>query len=45
MIERDARIDTAQRDIEKRAIKLFALRQPMAGDLRVVLTGWRIASP
>ncbi|WP_395645911.1 phosphate signaling complex protein PhoU [Terricaulis sp.] len=43
VIERDARIDTAQHDVEKRAIKLFALRQPMASDLRVVLTGWRIA--
>lgn len=44
VMERDARIDAAQREIEKRAIKLFALRQPMAGDLRIVLTGWRIAS-
>jgi phosphate transport system protein len=43
VIERDARIDTAQREVEKRAIKLFALRQPLAGDLRVVLTAWRIA--
>ncbi len=43
VIERDARIDAAQREIERRAIKLFALRQPMAGDLRVVLTAWRIA--
>ncbi len=40
---RDAKIDLAQREVEKRAIKLFALRQPMANDLRVVLTGWRIA--
>ncbi|HVY86460.1 MAG TPA: phosphate signaling complex protein PhoU [Caulobacterales bacterium] len=44
VIERDAKIDAAQHDIEKRAIKLFALRQPFANDLRVVLTGWRIAS-
>ncbi|MGE0597497.1 MAG: phosphate signaling complex protein PhoU [Hyphomonadaceae bacterium] len=43
VIERDAKIDGAQRDLERRAIKLFALRQPMASDLRVVLTGWRIA--
>lgn len=43
LIERDAKIDAAQREVEKRAIKLFALRQPMAGDLRVVLTAWRIA--
>lgn len=44
VIERDAKIDAAQRGVEKRAIKLFALRQPMASDLRVVLTAWRIAS-
>ena len=43
VMERDARIDQAQREVEKRAIKLFALRQPFAEDLRVVLTGWRIA--
>jgi phosphate transport system protein len=43
VIERDAKIDAAQHDVEKRAIKLFALRQPFASDLRVVLTGWRIA--
>ncbi len=43
VMARDAKIDAAQRDVEKRAIKLFALRQPMANDLRVVLTGWRIA--
>ncbi len=43
VIDRDGKIDAAQRDVEKRAIKLFALRQPMASDLRVVLTGWRIA--
>jgi phosphate transport system protein len=43
VIERDVKIDAAQREVERRAIKLFALRQPMASDLRVVLTGWRIA--
>ena len=43
VIERDVKIDAAQRDAERRAIKLFALRQPFASDLRVVLTGWRIA--
>jgi phosphate transport system protein len=43
VIQRDGKIDQAQRDVEKRAIRLFALRQPMASDLRVVLTAWRIA--
>jgi phosphate transport system protein len=44
VIERDGKIDAARREVERRAIKLFALRQPFASDLRVVLTGWRIAS-
>lgn len=44
VMERDARIDAAQREVEKKAIRLFALRHPLAGDLRVVLTAWRIAS-
>ena len=44
VIERDVKIDAAQTEIERRAIKLFALRQPFASDLRVVLTAWRIAS-
>jgi phosphate transport system protein len=43
VMERDAKIDAAQREVERRAIKLFALRQPMASDLRVVLTAWRTA--
>jgi phosphate transport system protein len=43
IIQRDLKIDAAQREVERRAIKLFALRQPMASDLRVVLTAWRIA--
>lgn len=44
VIQRDQKIDAAQREVERRAIKLFALRQPMASDLRVVLTAWRIAT-
>ncbi|MBL8544747.1 MAG: phosphate signaling complex protein PhoU [Hyphomonadaceae bacterium] len=43
VIERDVKIDQLQREIERKAIKLFALRQPMASDLRVVLTAWRLA--
>jgi phosphate transport system protein len=34
VIGRDERIDTAQRDIERKAIRLIALRQPVAQDLR-----------
>lgn len=43
VIERDPKIDALQREIERKAIRLFALRQPMASDLRVVLTAWRLA--
>lgn len=43
VMQRDAKIDAEQREIERRALKLFALRQPFASDLRVVLTAWRIA--
>ncbi len=42
VIERDAKIDRAQREVEKRAIKLFALRQPMADDLRMLIAALRI---
>jgi phosphate transport system protein len=34
VIERDARLDDLQREIEKRALRLIALRHPMAADLR-----------
>ncbi len=44
VIERDIKIDQAQREVERRAVRLFALRQPMAVDLREVLSAWRISS-
>ena len=40
----DARIDEIQQEIEDRALKLLALRQPMAVDLRDTLAAIRIAS-
>ncbi|MGE0044672.1 MAG: phosphate signaling complex protein PhoU [Hyphomonadaceae bacterium] len=42
VIGRDAQIDEEQREIERRAIRLMALRQPFASDLRHVLTAWRV---
>jgi phosphate transport system protein len=39
----DARIDALQQDIEERALKLLALRQPMAVDLRDTLAAIKIA--
>ena len=40
----DARIDAMQQEIEDRALKLLALRQPMAVDLRETLAAIKIAS-
>src|ERR1700749_1999576 len=39
----DARIDAMQQEIEDRALKLLALRQPMAVDLRDTLAAIKIA--
>src|ERR1700748_3161523 len=40
----DARIDAMQQDIEDRALKLLALRQPMAVDLRDTMAAIKIAN-
>ena len=40
----DARIDAIQQDIEDRALKLLALRQPMAVDLRETLAAIKTAA-
>ena len=34
VIERDGKLDQLHRDIEKKAIRMIALRQPVASDLR-----------
>jgi phosphate transport system protein len=43
VIERDERIDACQHDVERRAIRLIALRQPMAGDLRRTVAALKIS--
>ena len=43
VIERDRQVDQMERDIEKRVIRLFALRQPMATDLRMTIAAYRIS--
>ena len=43
VVERDARLDAMHRDIEKRAIRLIALRQPVASDLRRTLSAMKLA--
>ncbi len=40
----DERINQAERDIDERCLVLLATQQPMAGDLRVILSVYTIAS-
>lgn len=44
IIERDAKIDALQREIEENAIMIIARRQPMAVDLREIIGAIRTAS-
>jgi phosphate transport system protein len=44
VVEGDARVDQLQRDSDNLAIRLLALRQPMARDLREIFAALKIAS-
>ena len=44
VIERDEKLDVLQADIERKAIRLIALRQPVAQDLRHTVAAMKIAS-
>ncbi len=44
VIERDAKLDEMLRDIERKAIRLIALRQPVATDLRRTVAAMKIAN-
>jgi phosphate transport system protein len=44
VVARDDRLDAAQLDIERKAIRLIALRQPMANDLRRTVGAMKIAT-
>ena len=44
VVGRDDKLDEAERDIERRAIKLIALRQPMANDLRRTRAAMKVAN-
>jgi phosphate transport system protein len=44
VIERDVKVDAAQREVERRVTRLMALRQPMASDLRETMSAWKIAA-
>jgi len=43
VISRDARLDEIEADIERRAIRLIALRQPVADDLRRTVAALKIS--
>jgi len=43
VISRDEKLDAAQRDIERKAIRLIALRQPVANDLRRAVAALKLA--
>ncbi|MBK3576464.1 phosphate signaling complex protein PhoU [Streptomyces sp. MBT65] len=44
VIEADAKVDDLQRELEERAISLLARQQPVATDLRVVVTSLRMSA-
>ena len=44
VIERDARIDELESEVERRAISVMALRAPLANDLREVVAALKISS-
>ena len=44
VIQQDDRLDEIEADIEQKAIRLIALRQPMANDLRKTVAALKIAS-
>ncbi|MFN3585459.1 phosphate signaling complex protein PhoU [Phenylobacterium sp.] len=44
VVARDEKLDATERDIERRAIRLIALRQPMANDLRRTVAAMKIAN-
>ena len=44
VVGRDERLDVLEADIERKAIRLIALRQPMANDLRKTVAAMKIAS-
>src|SRR5947208_16493502 len=44
VVEGDAKVDQLQRDLDNLAIRLLALRQPMARDLREIFAALKIAA-
>ena len=44
VIQSDLRIDTYEREIDNETLRLLALRQPMASDLREIVSALKIAA-
>ncbi len=44
VVETDPKVDALERDVEQFVIRLLALRQPMADDLRHIVAGLKIAA-
>ena len=44
VVQRDQRIDALESEVERQAVKIIALRAPMAGDLREVVAALKISS-
>ena len=44
VVDRDVKLDAMHREIEKKAIRLIALRQPVASDLRKALSAMKLAT-
>src|SRR5271170_4803235 len=43
-VEEDAKVDALEREVEQYVIRMLALRQPMAGDLRQIVAALKISS-
>jgi phosphate transport system protein len=44
VVARDAQLDLLEREVEAFCVRLLALRQPMAADLRLIVTSMKISS-
>ncbi len=44
IVEKDRRIDALEDEIDELAVRLIAKRQPMASDLRTIITGLKVAA-
>jgi phosphate transport system protein len=44
VVQRDVQIDQLEREIEAFCVRLLALRQPMAADLRLIIAGMKVSN-